>query len=76
MKKVDHYLEASGDVLSHDGTKNTFTPAQIQNVNIANVESFLPFGSMWTDTRDGQVNSCSHRIFSVGHWLGVQHLCI
>lgn len=25
-------------------------------------KSFLPSGSMWTDTRDGQADSCSHRI--------------
>lgn len=32
-------------------------------------KSVLPSGSMWTDTRDGQVNSCSRRNSSAGHWL-------
>lgn len=49
---------------------------KISSVPCVVKKSFLPSGSMWTDTRDGQVNSCSRRNSSVGHWLEVQHPCI
>lgn len=32
IKKVDHYLEASGEVLSHYGIQSTFISAHIPNV--------------------------------------------